>query len=158
MSVETCDECGFAWDLSYDDAVALVEAAPRWFMRIFAEGGLGAPPPGVWSAGAYLWHVVDVLRSGTERFWLLGRDPERGIAAWDENLLAEARRYEDLSPAVGLRALKVAAADWVLAAREAPRGVSAAHPELGSMDALAVARRNAHEVVHHLMDVRRQKS
>ena len=41
----------------------------------------------------YVWHLVDVLRIGTERLLTLTYDPGRGIACWDENALAEARRY-----------------------------------------------------------------
>jgi hypothetical protein len=54
--------------------------------------------PGLWSASRYLWHTVDVLRFGTERLWTIGADPAVGVPAWDENVNAEVRSYDDLSP------------------------------------------------------------
>src|SRR5260370_974252 len=62
-----------------------------------------------WSASMYVWHLVDVLRIGTERLLTLTHDADRGITCWDENPLAEARRYQQLSPAVGLIVLQLAA-------------------------------------------------
>jgi hypothetical protein len=39
-----------------------------------------------------VWHLVDVLRIGTEPLFALTYDPGRGITCWDENALAEACR------------------------------------------------------------------
>jgi uncharacterized damage-inducible protein DinB len=158
VSGDVCAECGFAWDVSFDEAVSIVEAAPRWFAKAFEGARFAEPPAGVWSATAYLWHVVDVLRLGTERFLVLTLDPRRGIAAWDADEMARARSYEAKSAVVGLRVLTDATRDWLHAARATPRYVSAAHPEFGTMDALSCAVRNAHEVVHHVLDVRRQRT
>ena len=38
---------------------------------------------------------------------------------------------------------------------EAPHDVTTPHPEAGSIGAFDVVQRNAHEVCHHLWDVRR---
>ncbi len=157
MTGDVCAECGFAWDMPFDDAVSIVEAAPRWFAKAFDGASFPGPPAGVWSATAYLWHVVDVLRLGAERFLLLTLDPRRGIAAWDADEMAQARSYEAKSAVVGLRVLADAAHEWHAAAVAAPRYVTATHSEFGTMDALSCAVRNAHEVVHHVMDVRRQR-
>ena len=158
MAGDVCAECGFAWDVPFDDALAIVEAAPRWFAKAFDGAQFAVPPAGTWSATAYLWHVVDVLRLGTERLLILTLDPRRGIAPWDADEMARARNYEAKSPAVGHRVLADAAREWLEAARATPRYVSAAHPEFGTMDAHSCAVRNAHEVVHHVMDVRRQRT
>ena len=157
MEIDGCAECGFAWDVSFGDAVSMVECAPRWFAKAFDGARFGAPPAGVWSATAYLWHVVDVLRLGTERFLILTLDPQCGIAPWDADEMAAARSYEKKSSLVGLRMLTDATTEWLAAARATPRSVSAVHPEFGTMDALFCAVRNAHEVVHHVLDVRRQR-
>ena len=157
MSESGCGECGFAWDVSFDEAVAIVGAAPRWFAKAFDGDRFAVPAAGVWSATAYLWHVVDVLRLGTERFLILTLDPHCGIAPWDADEMAAARSYEMKSSIVGLRMLTAATAEWLDAARATPRYVSAVHPEFGTMDALFCAVRNAHEVVHHVMDIRRQR-
>ncbi|MCU1678774.1 MAG: hypothetical protein JWM93_3532 [Frankiales bacterium] len=151
-----CSECGFAWDLSFDDAVAIVGRAPQWFAKVFERGPFAQQADGVWSATGYLWHVNDVLRFGTERFWVLQLDPRRGISPWDADAMAAARSYDDLSPLVGLHALTAATREWLAAAAATPRYVTAAHPDFGAIDAMHVAARHAHEVVHHLMDVRRQ--
>jgi hypothetical protein len=104
----------------------------------------------------YLWHLVDVLRIGTERLLTLTHDPERGVACWDENALAKARRYEQLSPAVGLIVLRSAAREWSDAAQAAPVSAEVHHPQFGTLGAVEIIRRNAHEIHHHLMDINRQ--
>jgi len=49
---------------------------------------------------------------GNERLLTLTHDPRRGITCWDENALAEGRRYQQLSPIAGLMALRPAAQAW----------------------------------------------
>ena len=105
----------------------------------------------------YVWHLVDVLRIGAERLFTLTHDPGRGITCWDENALAEALRYEQLSPGVGLIVLRSAAREWVKAASNAPAETTVRHPEFGNLGALEITRRNAHEVHHHLMDINRYR-
>ncbi len=104
----------------------------------------------------YPWHLVDVLRIGTERLLTLTHDPDRGITCWDENALADVRRYERLSPVVGLIVLRSAARDWDHAARAAPAGAEVRHPEFGALGAVEIIRRNAHEMHDHLMDINRR--
>jgi hypothetical protein len=96
-----------------------------------------------------------VLRFGTERLWTLSVDPSFGVPSWDENLMAERRSYDQLSPFVGLLAMISAVETWRTAALEAPRDVSTPHPEAGTIDAFDLVQRNAHEVWHHLWDVQR---
>ena len=112
---------------------------------------------GRWSASMYVWHLVNVLRIGAERLLTLTHDPGRGITCWDENALAEARRYAQLSPAVGLIVLSSAAREWARAASEAPAEATVRHPQFGNLGALEIVRRNAHEVHHHLMDINRYR-
>ena len=83
------------------------------------------------------------------------RRPAFGVPVWDENVVAEVRSYDQLSPVVGLIALISAADAWRTAALEAPHDVATPHPEDGSICAFDVVQRNAHEVCHHLWDVRR---
>jgi hypothetical protein len=108
-----------------------------------------------WSASMYVWHLVDVLRIGTEWLLTLTHDPGRGITCWDENALAEARRYQKLSPAVGLIVLRSAAQAWVTTAAGTPDDAQLRHPQYGNLGALEIIRRNAHEGHHHLMDINR---
>ena len=69
--------------------------------------------------------------------------------------LAEVRRYQQLSPGVGLLALAAAQREWSQAAAAAPVTAAVSHPEFGTLTTVDVIRRNAHEVRHHLMDISR---
>jgi hypothetical protein len=151
-----CAECGFDWQLAGRDAIDLVAQGPD--AAAAAIAGIDDPTQRtgeVWSASMYVWHLVDVLRIGTERLLTLTHDPGRGITCWDENALAEVRRYQWLSPVVGLIALRSAAQAWATTAAAAPADVQVRHPEFGALGALEIIRRNAHEVHHHLMDITR---
>ena len=152
-----CPECGYTWDQPVHEAIAEVSNLPGDIERavdLRAPGVRRSPAPGTWSQGAYIWHLVDVLGIGTERLWTIADDPSEGLQCWDENALADVRQYERQSPIVGLRALRAAVDRWVAAAREADPGASAIHQGDGTMTAADVIRRNAHEAVHHLRDIR----
>jgi hypothetical protein len=149
-----CAECGFDWEIDGQDAVELVAGAPD--SAVAAIAGIQDPMRRTgdrWSASMYVWHLVDVLRIGTERLLTLIHDPGRGITCWDENALAEARRYQLLSPAVGLIVLQSAAQTWTATAAAAPADAEVHHPQFGVLGAVEIIRRNAHEVHHHLMDI-----
>src|SRR5215468_10521742 len=151
-----CAECGFNWQMTRQNAIELVAQVPG--AAAAAMTGINDPTQRTgrrWSAAMYVWHLVDVLRIGAERLLTLTHDPERGITCWDENALAEARRYEQLSLAVGLIVLGAAAREWSGAAQAAPSEAEVRHPQFGSLGALEIIRRNAHEVRHHLMDINR---
>jgi hypothetical protein len=149
-----CADCGFDWSMSSDDAIALVQEAPKRFGRLMSDAvGPPSDDPKHWSETGYLWHVVDVIRLGTERLWILALDPLSGIPGWDEEALAAARRYERLSPIVGLQALGVAIRDWVRAAHEAPAAGEATHAVFGTLSTHDAIVRNAHEIQHHARDI-----
>lgn len=153
---DVCPECGFSWSISPDAAIQLVEQAPDRFATLLESNGGGASDnAGRWSATSYLWHTVDVIRFGTERLWTITLDAASGVPGWDQNALADVRRYDELSVAVGLRALRVAIQDWVKAARDAPDTGRLEHPILGSLTTGDSIRRNAHEIQHHELDIRR---
>jgi len=153
-----CAECGFAWTIPRDEATDLVTQLPE--AAAAAVASIDRPMQqtgGAWSASMYVWHLVDVLRIGTERLLTLTHDPGRGITCWDENALAETRRYAQLSPAVGLLVLRTAAREWARAASEAPAEAVVRHPQFADLGALEIIRRNAHEAHHHLMDINRYR-
>src|SRR5215469_14046762 len=102
-----CAECGFDWQLAPQDAIDLVAQVPDAAAAALTRTRDPTQRSGDrWSASMYLWHLVDGLRIGTERLLTLTCDPGRGLPCWDENALAEARRYQQLSPAVGLIVLR----------------------------------------------------
>lgn len=149
-----CTECGFEWTCEKSAAIAVVAALPRDAAEalpdldtVFARSGRR------WSAAMYLWHLVDVLRIGSERLLTLQLDPDQGVPCWDENGLAAARRYNRLSPIVGLSVLETVTAEWTRLALTLPEG-EVEHPLLGSLSTVDIIRRAAHEAHHHLQDIR----
>ena len=150
-----CPECAFDWDEErYEVLVGQCVSTIAVFGRVLSRiDPAEAVEPGLWSASRYVWHTVDVLRFGAERLWTISADPTFGVPAWDENVVADVRSYDQLSPVVGLVALLAAADTWRTAALEAPHDVTTPHPEAGSICAFDVVQRNAHEVCHHLWDV-----
>jgi hypothetical protein len=154
---ERCDECGFSWEISIENAVALIAGSPKRLASLLegAERATRRPAPAVWSPSSYLWHLVDVLRIGRERLLTASMDPAAGIPCWDEKALAEVRHYDSLSPRVGLVSYGSAATEWVAAANRVDAEASVDHPEFGALTAADIVRRNAHEVQHHELDIRR---
>jgi hypothetical protein len=69
--------------------------------------------------------------------------------------LAEVRQYDRLSPRVAVVAYEAAASAWVAVANLVPVDASVEHPEFGTLTAEDIIRRNAHEVQHHELDIRR---
>ncbi len=152
-----CPECGFDWDeADFEDLVGQCVRDAAVFGEALSEiDPAVAVEPGLWSASRYVWHTVDVLRFGTERLWTLSADHTFGVPSWDENVIAEARAYDQLSPVVGLIALIAAVRSWRTAAMEAPHDVDTPHPEAGAICSFDIVQRNAHEVRHHLWDIQR---
>jgi len=153
---DPCPECGFSWGIAVTGAVELVRGSPARYEEAVRGRDATAPVlPGAWSPGQYLWHMVDVLRNGTERLWTIGIDPENGVPCWDENELAEVRSYDRQSVAVGLRAYERSVTGWCEAAEEVRSDALTVHAELGTISASDVIRRNAHECRHHLVDIQK---
>jgi hypothetical protein len=152
-----CKECDFDWNLPRRDAVALVAGLPeraRGAVRNVADPYRRRGER--WSAAMYVWHLVDVMRAGTERLLTVRLDPQAAIPCWDENLLAKARRYQQLSVVTGLAVLAAAVDEWVRTAQAAPVG-QVTHAQLGSLTTIDLIRRNAHEAQHHLQDIRQAR-
>lgn len=152
-SEPVCPECGFDWSTGRSDCLVIVAECPqRAGSALDAVADPLREAGARWSASMYVWHLVDVLRIGAERLTTLRLDPGRGVPCWDENLLAEARRYRHLSPVVAPIVLEVAARQWLDAAEMAP-DTAIEHPQFGTLRTIDVLRRTAHEVVHHLRDI-----
>jgi len=153
-----CEECGFDWTIPVDDAIGLVEGSPARIGELFHDRPrreAAGDDDGRWSPSAYVWHLVDVLRFGTERLWTMTLEPGASVPGWDQDAVAAVRRYDAQSAEVGLRALGPAASAWAEAARATPADAWVAHPVLGRLAAADAIRRNAHEAHHHELDVRR---
>ncbi len=152
----TCPQCGFDLTVDHASAVAAVMEAPNRYADAFAgRDGPRHLPDGTMSPREHLWYTIDVLRYGTERLWTLSLDPDAGVMPWHPRDVAVVRRASPMSVRVGLWALTVAAGDWTRAARDAPPDISAWHDDHGWMDRLLMVRRDAHEVVHRELEIRR---
>jgi len=154
---DPCHQCGFRWTISQEDAVATVTATAAELAGILgATDGSRRHPDLGWPVVGYVSHVADNLRIWAER--LAGRaggDPRR-VAAYDQDLLAQARRYDELTLGGALWSLDRAVRDWTDAVGLAERtGVVLVHPDRGAQTLLDVVRSNAHDTAHHGWDIHR---
>jgi hypothetical protein len=153
---EPCRGCGYSWKLPSSDARDLIAALPTTLSHDLARAsGQERLPNLAWSITAYVAHVGDNLRIWAERVAgvTLGGSP--AITSYDENQLAAARRYHELSLGGALWGLERAVDEWLDAIAMAPEGLTMSHPERGVIDLVEVVCSNAHDAAHHLSDIRR---
>lgn len=127
-ALDRCPECDFDWLCDLAEAVRIVARGASDVEEALAS--LPEPPSwegGTWTPSMYVWHLVDVLRIGTERLLTLSLDPQVGIPCWDENALAAVRKYERLSLVVGRRLFIRAARDWMEAVDSVSEGAAMDH-------------------------------
>jgi hypothetical protein len=154
---DPCRGCGFVWAATREQSVAAVEttAAGLRSMLVGADGSERHPDL-TWSVVAYVCHVADNLRIWAERLAGLATSDLRPVGRYDQDLLAQARRYDDIALGGALWSLDRAVEDWadaVVLAQHA--GVTLVHPDRGEQTLLDVVRSNAHDACHHRWDVRR---
>jgi uncharacterized damage-inducible protein DinB len=153
---EPCRECGFTWTLPEDAAVAIIAELPRAYAQLLsgASGTEQLPELG-WSVCAYVCHVADNFRIWAERLAgaLAG---SAAIGAYDQDLLATARGYEQIPLAAAQWSLDRSVAEWLdVVVRSDAASTRLVHPERGEMTLLDVALANAHDAVHHQWDIER---
>jgi hypothetical protein len=103
-----------------------------------------------------VFHVADNLRIFAERLEGVAAGGPTALASYDQDGLAAARRYEQMSVESALWSVRDAAAAWASATRRALTGDSAfVHEERGLVTAAELARGPAHDAVHHCFDVAR---
>ena len=158
---QPCRKCGFSWDISGEDAEVLIASLPVDFATALA-GASGderfADAP--WSVTAYVFHAADNVRIWAERVAARALNPRAIVVPYDQDKLAAARGYDELSLRAGLWALDRAAADWRVARQMIASQSDAAleHPEMGRLAIKDAARLVAHDGTHHVFDVRRALS
>ena len=154
---DPCRSCGFRWTITLADAVAMVSATPAELTMVLAgTDGSQTHPDLTWPAVAYVCHVSDNLRIWAERLAALASGDPRPVAPYDPDLLAEARRYDEISLRGALWSLGHAARDWTDAVDLAHEvGVTLVHPDRGEQSLVDVVRSNAHDAAHHCCDIRR---
>lgn len=154
-----CAECGF--DSADLDVTALpgrvLDWADEWVAVLSRPDVAVRPSPGVWSPLEYACHVRDVLNvfAGRVRLMLTQDAPE--FANWDQDATAVAERYDLQDPAVVATELAGAAADMAeVFAGVAPDawGRTGLRSNGSHFTVDSIGRYFAHDVVHHLADVR----
>jgi hypothetical protein len=155
-----CRDCGFEWSQSARDAIAAVERAPARFAALLAGASGDEVPRGcTWSAKAYVFHVADNLRIFAERLEGVRAGGPRSLIGYEENELAAARHYEEMSVPAAQWSIANAVPLWAAASRAAlDAGTTFAHSEYGELTAAEIVRAPAHDAVHHLWDVSRAVS
>jgi uncharacterized damage-inducible protein DinB len=154
---DPCRECGFDWSLRAESAVTLAEAVPgRLAALLDGRSGDETFPGATWSARAYVFHVADNLRIFAERLEGVAAGAPTSLASYDQDELAAARRYEEMSIQAALWSVRTAAAEWAAATRRAlSQATQFTHEERGVLTAAEVARGPAHDALHHCWDVER---
>lgn len=137
--------------------MATVIAAPGEFARILAGAdGSERHPDLTWPVVAYVCHVSDNLRIWAERLAGLALGEQRPVAPYDQDRLAQARRYDGVALAGALWSLDRAVSDWQEAVLLVDQdAITLIHPERHEQTLLDVVRSNAHDAFHHCWDVRR---
>jgi hypothetical protein len=152
---DPCRECGFSWSLTRDEAVSLVVDLPRSYAAVLAGAtGVERHRDLSWTVGAYVCHVADNLRIWAERLAGASSGSDGVVGAYNENLLATARRYETIPLVAARWSLGRAVSDWVEAVTNSrTSGVVLHHPERGDLTLSEVACANAHDAAHHRWDI-----
>jgi hypothetical protein len=154
---DPCRECGFDWSVRFDDAVAIVRSAPDAFDGSLAGAtGLERSPDLAWSVTSYVCHVTDNLRIWAERLMGAVQGGSTQVTGYDDNLLAEARRYDAIPLPGALWSLRQSVGDWLQAVAESDlQGTVLVHPDRGPLRLSDVVRSNSHDASHHQWDIRR---
>jgi|ERR1700733_444275 hypothetical protein len=154
---EPCSSCRFSWTAPMAAVVVTIDGAAVDFESLVAgRTGSERIPPLAWSVRAYVWHAGDNLRIWAERLAGAASGVDGPVAAYDQDLLSQARGYEAMPLSAALWSLARATGDW----REARlmigerSDVVLEHPAMGSFTVADVTRQVAHDLHHHLDDVR----
>lgn len=163
-----CRDCGFDWSMGREEVVPYAAArVPRCRALIapHLDPGPGADPAalrvrpdqGVWSPLEYLAHLRDVTQFFTERIQrVLAEDRPVLAVQFRFAELAELRRYRSEDPATALGQFEARAEEL----QSLLRGLNDDDWERAGIGSegdertvLMLARRFAHEVHHHLLDL-----
>lgn len=159
--VTKCAECGFDWETppsTLADLIAGTRDSYAWVADLDDDSLHRRPRPDRWSVLEYVAHLGDGLAWYRGRLDRIRTEDRPHFEPFDWDVLCAERRYNEVPVDRALTAT-TAEADR-LAAMLRPYGDDDWRAEgVGSdgtpRSAAALARRAAHEVVHHLDDVQR---
>ncbi|MGO9661564.1 MAG: DinB family protein [Acidimicrobiales bacterium] len=159
----SCPECGFdASQCQADEVAGLVRQNAQAWEDLLEEGAIkpGRPDASTWSTLEYAGHVRDVYRRFFTRIDLMLSEDDPLFDNWDQDASAVEDAYEQQVPASVVHELTVAAG--ALATQlDQVSGPAWQRPGRRS-DGVAfrvetIAPYTAHDVVHHVWDVSRQR-
>lgn len=162
--METCQECGFTYDLAMAEVAgqAVVEE-----VAIMVEVALTVPDvvrrrvPETWSPLEYSCHTRDVLATQRERVLLARREDRPSLVPMGREERVEHDGYADQHIVNVARQLTDAAMLFANVLERLPddawdRTVIYNYPTRTERSLRWLAVHTHHEVVHHLLDIRRQ--
>ena len=151
---DPCRECGFDWSMPEAAARKLVaEGNMRYRLTLRKAHGSERHPDLGWTIAGYVAHVADNLAIWAERMAGVARGTPTQLAGYDENELAAARRYNELTLPGTLWSMEHAARNWLSVIDAVPDEMVMTHPERGEIRRVDVKRANAHDLHHHLWDI-----
>lgn len=152
-----CRDCGFWWLLTPNDAIQVVERLPGHSRELLSgRTGNEGHPELEWTPAAYISHISDNLRTWAERLAGARLAGAVSVPGYDPDLMAAARRYDEIALAAALWSLEHAVGSWIESVAGAlDAGVVLQHASRGAQRAQDVARNNAHDGHHHLWDIKR---
>jgi hypothetical protein len=154
---DPCRECGFKWGTGLAASTSLMRSLPDSIDEL-VTGATGAErlPELGWNVSGYVAHMTDNTRIWAERLIAVARGADAHVVPYDDNLLAEARHYNEVALLGALWSFHIAVESWLIAVEEADRaGVVVLHSERGAMDLSDVVASNAHDSHHHRWDLTR---
>jgi hypothetical protein len=154
---DPCAGCGFDWSLTAQEAIGIVERLRARYRELLnGLTGHERHPDLAWNPAAYVSHVTDNLRNWAERLAGARLSGAVDVPGYDPDLLAQARRYNEIAPAAALWSLEHATVAWSesVTAALADR-VILRHATRGAQRAEDIARNNAHDAYHHAWDIER---
>ncbi len=154
---DPCRECGYNWTISLADAVSLVANLPFDYSGLLeGRSGREQHPDLTWSVTGYVSHVADNLRIWAERLMGVVEGAPHLVGLYDENKLADARNYRDIAIQAAVWSLTRSVDDWLRSVEASPdSGVVLVHPERGELTLSDVVLSNAHDALHHQLDIER---
>jgi len=143
--------------MGQDDAILLVAGLPAELQSLVSSADAGARHPELeWSVTGYICHVADNLRVWAERLAGIALGGNPAVSPYDENLLAAARRYNEVALVGALWSLGRAVGDWVDAVELANEtGIAMLHPQRGELSLVDVVLSTTHDALHHRWDIER---
>lgn len=154
---DPCRECGFTWTNGLEATVAMMSGLPDSIDDVVAGAtGTERLPELGWNVSAYIAHMTDNTRIWAERMIAVATGADAHVVPYDPDLLAEARRYNEVALNGVQWSLRVAVESWLPAVEEAEAtGVVILHSERGAMEISDVVAANAHDSHHHRWDLKR---